>query len=146
MQRGSAETKEWFTDAAPGIQLDEANTGRCCMVKARLRGLLGWPEAEASGAKKALEKKPGSLNRYQAVSIVCASQCCAAVKSLAGQRFLARSAPSLPLPACSRSNQCKCTFQKYDDRREDDRRLPGEKSKWYGGAEKRRSRDRRRVD
>jgi hypothetical protein len=128
------------------MQLDERERWGCCMVKARLRGLLGWPEADASEAKRALAKKPTRLNRYQAVSIVHAGKCCAAVKSLAGQRFLACSAPSLPLPTCSLSNQCKCSFQKHDDRRDNDRRLPGEMSKWYGGAEKRRSRGRRRAD
>jgi len=116
------------------------------MVKDKLRGLLGWPEADASEAKRALAKKSGGLNRYQAVSIVHAGKCCAAVKSLAGQRFLVCNAPSLPLPACSVSSQCKCSFQKYGDRRDDDRRLPGEMTKWYGGTEKRRTRGRRRVD
>lgn len=116
------------------------------MVKARLRGLLGLSEAVASEVDGALKKKPARSNRYQAVSVAHGGKCCAAVKSLAGQRFLAGSAPSLPLPACSMSNQCKCSFRKYDDRRDDDRRLPGEMTKWYGGAEKRGSRGRRRVD
>ena len=117
------------------------------MVKARLRGLLGWPEAEGSGAKRAVGKRPGPPNRYQAVSIVSASKCCAAVKALTGQRFLACSAPSLPLANCSLSDQCRCSFQKYEDRRDDNsRRLPGEMTKWYGGIEKRRSKGRRRVD
>lgn len=116
------------------------------MMTTKLRGLLGWPEAEASGAKRAPEKKAARPKRYQSVSLVCAGKGCAAVKSLAGQRFLASSAPSLPLPACSLPNQCKCSFQKYDDRRDDNRRLSGEKSRWYGGAEKRRSRGRRDAD
>jgi len=116
------------------------------MVKTKLRSLLGWPEAGASGAERAVEKKPVRPNRYQAVTIVCAGKCCAAVKSLAGQRLLAGSAPSLPLPACSLANQCKCSFRKYDDRRDESRRLPGELSRWYGGAEKRRSRGRRGID
>lgn len=116
------------------------------MVKAGLRGLLGSSETEAGEGKKALEKKPERPRRFQAVSIAYPGKCCAAVKLLAGRRFLAGSAPALPLPACSLSNQCKCSFKKYDDRRDDDRRLPGEMSKWYGGAEKRRSRGRRRVD
>ena len=86
-------------------------------------------------------------NRYQSVSIAHASKCCAAVKALAGQRFLAANAPSLPLPSCTLASQCKCKFQKYDDRRDDDeRRLPGTASKWYGGSEKRRSRGRRDTD
>jgi|SRR6185312_7207817 len=116
------------------------------MVKAAWRGLLSRSEADASGAGKASQKKPVRPNRYQAVTVVCPAKCCAAVKSLAGQRFLARNAPSLPLPACSLSNQCRCSFRKYDDRRDESRRLPGELSKWYGGTEKRRSRGRRGVD
>ena len=118
-------------------------------MKTRLRGLLGWPQADASGAKKALapsQKKQPRLSPYQAVCIVHAGKCCAAVKALTGQRFLARTAPSLPLPACSLSDQCKCSFQKHDDRRNSDRRLPGEKSKWYGGAEKRGGPGRRRSE
>lgn len=118
------------------------------MAKARLRDLLGWPEADPSKAKKAsaLEKKPGRPNRFQAVSIAYAGKCCAAVKALAGQRFLAGGAPALPLPTCSLANQCKCSFQKYDDRRDDNRRVPGEVTKWYAGSEKRQARGRRRVD
>jgi hypothetical protein len=119
------------------------------MVTTRLRGLLGWPQADASGAEGALapsRKKQARISPYQAVCIVYGGKCCAAVKALAGQRFLACGAPSLPLPACSLSNQCKCSFQKYDDRRDDDRRLLVEKSKWYGGAEKRVARGRRRTD
>lgn len=116
------------------------------MVKAAFRGLLGWSEADASGGAKASPKKPARPNRYQAVTVVCPAKCCAAVKSLARQKILARSAPSLPLPACSMSNDCGCSFRKYDDRRDESRRLPGELSKWYGGAEKRKSRGRRGVD
>ena len=111
-----------------------------------LRGLLDWRESEASEAEKAPEKRPVRPNRYQAVSIAYGGKCCAAVKSLAGQRFLAGNAPSLPLPGCSLSNQCNCRFQKYDDRRDDSRRLPGEMTRWFGGAEKRRTRGRRQVD
>lgn len=116
------------------------------MVKARLLSVLGLPEAEGSGAKRVPDKKPGRSNRYQAVSIAHGSKCCAAVKALAGQRLLAGSAPSLPLPTCSLAHQCKCCFRKYDDRRDDNRRLPGEMTKWYSGAEKRRTRGRRQVD
>ena len=84
------------------------------------------------------------LNRYQSVSIVCPTKCCAAVKAVGGQRFLAASAPTLPLPTCTLSNQCRCKFQKHDDRREDERRWVGMMSTWYGGPEKRRPRARRR--
>jgi len=116
------------------------------MVTARLRGLLGWSEADASGPPKASQKKSARPNRYQSVTVVCSGKCCAAAKALTGKRILARSAPSLPLPACSQADQCRCCFRKYDDRRDESRRLTGEVTKWYSGAEKRISRGRRRVD
>jgi hypothetical protein len=116
------------------------------MVKARLLSVLGLPESEAATARMAREKGPGRSNRYQAVSIAYGGKCCAAVRLLAARRLLAGSAPSLPLPACTLPGQCKCSFRKYDDRRDDNRRLPGDMTRWYGGAEKRRSRGRRQVD
>lgn len=116
------------------------------MVKARLRSLLGWSEAESSGGKRAPEKKPARPKRYQSVSVVCGSKCCAAVKMLSAERFLAGSAPALPLASCTVPEQCNCCFRKYDDRRDDNRRLPGEMTRWYGGTEKRLSRGRRQVD
>ncbi len=118
-------------------------------MKARLFGLLGRTEPAASGVKRSAapsQKKEARPNRYQAVTIATGSKRCEAVKSLAGQRFLAGSAPSLPLPTCSLSNQCKCSFRKHDDRRDSDRRFPGEIGRWYGGAEKRRFRGRRGTD
>ena len=115
-------------------------------MKPRLLGLLGRPETDGSGTKKVAQKKPTRPSRFQSVAIVHGSKCCTAVKSLTGQRYLATHAPPLPLPTCDLASQCRCSFQKRDDRRDDDRRLPGEKSRWYGGAEKRRSRDRRRSD
>jgi hypothetical protein len=119
------------------------------MLKDKLLGLLGGPEIDSAAAKKASrppQRKEARLARYQSVSVVYASKCCAAVKSLAGRRFLPSDAPSLPLAACSLSDQCKCRFQKHVDRRDYERRLPGEKGKWYGGAEQRRSRGRRQSD
>jgi hypothetical protein len=119
------------------------------MLKAKLLGLLRRPEPDDPASKKALkppQKRETRLGRYQSVSIANAGKCCAAVKSLAGRRFLAGDAPSLPLAACSLADQCKCRFQKHVDRRDYERRLPGEKGKWYGGAEQRRSRGRRQAD
>lgn len=119
------------------------------MAVTKLLGLLGWRQTDAAEAKRAAappQKKQVPLNRYPSVSVISAGKHCAAVKSLAGQRFLASSAPALPLPACSMAAQCKCRFQKHVDRRDYARRLLGEMSKWYGGAEKRLSRGRRRSD
>jgi hypothetical protein len=120
------------------------------MAVTKLLGLLGWRQADAAEATRApapTEKKQAPRNRYQSVSVMCAGKHCAAVKSLAGQRFLTAGAPALPLPACSMAAQCKCRFQKHVDRRDYARRLLGEMSRWYGGAEKRLSRGgRRRSD
>jgi hypothetical protein len=81
--------------------------------------------------------------RYHSVSIVCPRKSCAAVEALVGKRFFATDAPSLPVPNCTLSSQCKCSFQKHSDRRDDERRFAGTVSQWYGGAEKRRPRERR---
>ena len=121
----------------------------CFMMKSRLLSLLGRPAVDPPRAKKAVgpsHKTQARPKPYRSVTIVHPAKCCAAVKALAGRRFLAGSARSIPLPACSLPDQCKCSFQKHDDRRDADRRSAGERSKWYGGAEKRRSRDRRRGD
>lgn len=61
---------------------------------------------------------------YHAVSIKPGSYACSAVNEIAGQRFLAREAPELPLPGCTATN-CGCHFVHYPDRRAGkDRRSP----------------------
>lgn len=62
-------------------------------------------------------------NPYHAVSIEPGPKPCAAVRELEGRRFLADSAPMLPLRNCSQP-ACKCHYQHYDDRRiQRDRRV-----------------------
>ena len=84
---------------------------------------------------------------YSAVSLVSSSGACAAVKALKGHRILAAAAPRLPLPGCSLPSQCKCRFQKYPDRRDDDegRRFDdaSERARWFSGEERRSERRRR---
>ena len=48
--------------------------------------------------------------------------CCQAVRDIAGQRFLSMNAPRLPLDGCD-AETCQCSFQRYDDRRTEARRL-----------------------
>ena len=86
------------------------------------------------------------LKRYKSVSIVCPKKCCAAIKAVAGKRFLACDVPSLPLRECTQSNQCSCNFKKHEDRRDDERRFVGTMSLLYAGAEKRKPRGRRQTD
>jgi hypothetical protein len=42
---------------------------------------------------------------------------CAAVKALAGQRFLSDDAPRLPLDDCSEPGRCGCVYKHFKDRR-----------------------------
>lgn len=87
--------------------------------------------------------------KYPAVALVASRGSCAAVKGLAGSKILATAAPSLPLPDCSMPGRCRCKFQKYADRRdEDDRRFQfaSERSAWYSGSQRRTSGGRRISD
>jgi hypothetical protein len=62
--------------------------------------------------------------KYHAVSIKPGAYACRAANELAGQRFLASDAPSLPLPACD-ADECDCHFIHHNDRRNGkDRRSP----------------------
>lgn len=68
----------------------------------------------------ALKKKAG----YHAVSVKPGAYACAAANKIAGQRFLATEAPSLPLPDCDAA-ECDCHFTHHHDRRTGkDRRSP----------------------
>lgn len=63
------------------------------------------------------------VNPYHAVSIQPGPRACAQARALQGRRFLATSAPSLPLPECGTSG-CSCRYQHHDDRRSQrDRRV-----------------------
>lgn len=62
-----------------------------------------------------------STHRYHAVSIRFGKNPCAAAKALGEQRFLAKDAPRLPLPACD-AERCGCSFAHHEDRREEGRR------------------------
>jgi hypothetical protein len=53
---------------------------------------------------------------YEAVSIHCYTDRCAAAEQVAGQRFLAREAPPLPLASCT-SAKCHCVYMHHVDRR-----------------------------
>jgi hypothetical protein len=87
------------------------------------------------------------MKEYPAVAIITASNCCSVAKALKDTKSLAVEAPKLPLPGCSMPQQCRCRFKKYADRRsdEEDRRLFGasERSIWYAGEQRRKSRPRR---
>jgi len=53
---------------------------------------------------------------YHSVSIKYAATACRAARALEGRRYLANSAPRIPLPECD-VKKCECRFAHYEDRR-----------------------------
>ena len=88
--------------------------------------------------------------KHPAVTIVMPAKCCTAVSALEGVRILASRAPKLPMPDCTMPDQCRCRFQKFTDRREDEEgrrfRFGHERGAWYAGGQRRKSRGRRTAD
>ena len=88
--------------------------------------------------------------KFPAVTIAMPVKCCDAVAALDGKKFLASQAPKLPIPNCSMPEKCRCKFQKYSDRRDDELgrrfRYGQERGAWYPGAQRRQSRGRRDAD
>lgn len=76
---------------------------------------------QAPPRKDSRESK-GPGRPFGGVEILFRGDACEAARALAGQRFLAKGAPSLPLPKCNAS-KCSCTFAKLADRRTDERRF-----------------------
>ena len=73
---------------------------------------------------KVSQRARSQVKAYSAASIHYRENACCAVKAIGDKRFLASKAPLLPLPECN-ANNCKCAYQRYDDRREqDNRRAP----------------------
>jgi hypothetical protein len=54
------------------------------------------------------------------------------------------------MPECTIPEQCRCRFQKFDDRREDEQgrrfRYGQESNAWYAGSQRRKSCGRRTSD
>jgi hypothetical protein len=63
--------------------------------------------------------KATEAHKYHAVSIQFKDDACAAVKNIANQRFLTKTAPTIPLSKCDVAN-CRCNYIHYSDRREED--------------------------
>ena len=80
-------------------------------------------ESAASGSRTNLRRKDSSTE-FHSVSIKLSKNACAAAEDLSGQRFLATTAPTLPLPECD-VDDCTCRFEHHEDRRSrKDRRSP----------------------
>jgi len=111
----------------------------------RAKALFGRSEPEAKPAP--VKKKP--INPWHAVSIVPGPRACAAALELRDQRFLSRSAPTLPLKKCD-NPACTCRYEHYVDRRGAPRRAfdLGASIAGYDGPEHRAKtrRGRRKTD
>jgi hypothetical protein len=91
-----------------------------------------------------------AASKFPAVTIAMGTRHCPAVESLEDLRILATQAPTLPMPNCSMAAECRCRFKKYVDRREDEdgrrSKFGAERSAWYAGGQRRKSRGRRPQD
>ena len=87
---------------------------------------------------------------YASVTVAMGNKHCVAVDVLDGVRILASHAPAIPMPNCSTTEQCRCRFKKYIDRRDDEENrrasFGGERGSWYAGGQHRKSRGRRDKD
>lgn len=86
---------------------------------------------------------------FQAVAVFRGLPSCEMARRFAEHRFLAKDAPSLPLPSCSLPHKCTCRFMKFNDRRDTlQRRLMdmGLGSQLFAGKERRMRRGRRTND
>jgi hypothetical protein len=71
-----------------------------------------------------ISRDPKNTAKFHAVSIKPGAYACRAANDIAGQRFLASEAPSMPLPDCD-ADECDCHFIHHNDRRTGkDRRSP----------------------
>jgi len=84
--------------------------------------------------------------RFGSVEIRTRNGACEPARALEGQRFLAKDAPALPLPAC-KATQCSCTFAKLSDRRTEERRFEhgGLSAAMFLKTNRRAKRERRRA-
>ncbi|MCB1968427.1 MAG: hypothetical protein KDI64_20905 [Candidatus Accumulibacter sp.] len=86
-----------------------------------------------------------SLHPYRCVAIKRCAKSCAAAADIEGRRFLTDEAPLLPLANCD-TGACRCSYTRFDDRRDDERRHPHALGRGFadaGGTERRRAIDRR---
>jgi len=61
---------------------------------------------------------PKPQNPYRALEVKPGAPCCSAAHCLVGKRHLASEAPKkLPIPDCTRMDECACRFLHHEDRR-----------------------------
>jgi hypothetical protein len=77
-----------------------------------------------AGNKARREAPPAKRARrsFKAASVHGRPGCCQAAKDLEEPRFLLDELPDLPLEACDRLADCKCSFTEHSDRRNNENR------------------------
>ncbi len=82
--------------------------------------LSDWLLRRKIGAQIRISGRPVEhrrvVNPFHGVSVETGSRACAESRALEGQRFLAESAPKLPLPGCKIAT-CQCRYVHHNDRR-----------------------------
>ena len=112
-------------------------------VAAWVMWFLSEPRARTQPRPVARGKTAGGTSMFHAVSVRPGLDPCGAAKRLKGERFLSKSAPSLPLSECE-ATDCQCWYEHFADRRLDDRRSYRPTN--YAGHERRASNDRRHME
>jgi hypothetical protein len=86
-------------------------------------GAAYWHLSARRARPPAAEPRPARPGgRFGGVEIRTRGGACRSAQRLEGRRFLAKDAPTLPLPRCTAA-RCSCTFAKLPDRRTEGRRL-----------------------
>lgn len=88
------------------------------------------------------------VRNFQAISIYRGVEACPPAKRFSEHRFLAKDAPTLPLPGCTMPETCQCKYLKHKDRRSYQRRAQDftSTSRIYVGPDRRTLRGRRSTD
>lgn len=107
------QTGFWFSYSMSAVLTNSGGEPMTSKFSGGLGGLFG--------PKKVPERAAAASHPYHAVSILPGASACAAAYRSAGQRFLSREAPRLPLPSCD-ARTCGCRFKHYNDRRAGPRR------------------------
>lgn len=111
-------------------------------------GAFWWMASRRAVARAESESsRSRSLHPYRCVAIKHGVKSCAAAGDLEGRRFLPDEAPLLPLPNCA-SGTCRCSYARFDDRRDDERRHSHALGRGFADAgkmERRGAMDRRRT-
>jgi hypothetical protein len=105
-----------------------------------------WLLLRRANARRDSTRTTRTAGLFGSVEIRTRKGACEAARSLGGQRFLSKEAPTLPLSGCAAA-QCSCSFAKLSDRRTDSRRLEhgGLSASFFEATNRRAERERRRA-